>query len=304
MLEWTRLAGALALLLTLAALADCAPAVPVLGKPPGYGSSIVASVPNGAAIRDRLWAPGLDDGYVPQGIGLAEGALLVSAYQSTQKDVDRGPCRVFRLDPATGAVTGAFDLPPECGHAGGLAYAGNGLLYVVDTQVVFAVDLPRALADGNVNAALKQQLRLSGVTGSFSTFHDGKLWLGRYNAARPGVLHGIPQQSIAALAADGTITVSQAEQRIDVPARAQGAAFDAQGRLWVALSSTKFGKLVLLNPDSGKTLAEYETAPAVEGIVFDAAGGLWAATEAGSRRWLTSSAYFPVVFHLDPAALK
>jgi sugar lactone lactonase YvrE len=262
-------------------------------------------VPNGGAIRARIWAPGLDDGYVPQGIALAEGALLVSAYQSTQREVDRGPCRVFRVDLATGTVTGYFDLPPECGHAGGLAYAGRGLLYVADTHVLFAIDLPRALADGNVTAALRQQLRLDGgVTGSFCTFHGGKLWLGRYQAALPGALHGFAQETVAALPAGGTLTGNRAEQRLEIPARAQGAAFDAQGRLWLALSSTKFGKLVVLNPDTGQSLAEYDTVTAVEGLVFDGTGGLWAVTEAGSRRWLKSTPYFPLAFRLDPAALQ
>jgi hypothetical protein len=70
----------------------------------------------------------------PQGLAVVEGSLLISAYQSDRFGVNRGPCRVFRVDPGNGRETGHFDVPPPCGHAGGLAYDDDGKLYIADTR--------------------------------------------------------------------------------------------------------------------------------------------------------------------------
>lgn len=115
----------------------------VLGTKPAYLTVDPSSVPNTQAITRMIWAPGLDDGYVPQGLTVAEGAILLSAYKSTDPKVGTGPCRVFRIAPDTGAYTGFFDLPPECGHAGGLAYLGKGSLVVSDTRRLYRIECTR-----------------------------------------------------------------------------------------------------------------------------------------------------------------
>ena len=57
-------------LLSLAlAFAACGPAIgQPLGDKPGYLWGGLSSVANRQAIDVTIWAPGLDDGYVPQGI--------------------------------------------------------------------------------------------------------------------------------------------------------------------------------------------------------------------------------------------
>ena len=89
-------------------------AADVLGKKPRHVWGGQSSVVNDQAITKMIWAPGIDDGYVPQGITVADGSVLLSGYQSTNPKVDRGPCRVFRVDAKTGAYTGRFDLPEAC----------------------------------------------------------------------------------------------------------------------------------------------------------------------------------------------
>jgi sugar lactone lactonase YvrE len=123
-------------------------------------------MPNERAITRRIWAPGLDDGYDPQGAAYIAGSLLVSAYQSTALSHSKGPCRVFRVDASTGRQTGSFDVPAPCGHAGGLAVTSDGTIYVVDTHDVFILRLDGAFGPG---APAVRQLPLGpGLTGGLA----------------------------------------------------------------------------------------------------------------------------------------
>jgi hypothetical protein len=47
--------------------------------------------------RARIWLPGLDAGYDPQGLAVDGGGIYVSAYRSDSLGVRRGPCRVMRI---------------------------------------------------------------------------------------------------------------------------------------------------------------------------------------------------------------
>jgi hypothetical protein len=97
----------------------------IAGIAPSYGPKTVSAVPNAAAIVRRIWLPGLDAGYDPQGLAVDGGGIYVSAYRSDSLGVRRGPCRVIRIDLETGVPTGYVDVPGPCGHAGGLAVGGG-----------------------------------------------------------------------------------------------------------------------------------------------------------------------------------
>ena len=122
--------------------------VPIAGIAPSYGPKTVSAVPNAAAIVRRIWLPGLDAGYDPQGLAVDGGGIYVSAYRSDSLGVRRGPCRVMRIDLETGDSTGYIDVPSPCGHAGGLAVGGDGMLYVADTHTLFATPLAQAFDPG------------------------------------------------------------------------------------------------------------------------------------------------------------
>lgn len=59
--------------LVLAAAPASSMAVDVLGRKPRHVWGGPSSVVNEQAITKMIWAPGVDDGYVPQGITVAHG---------------------------------------------------------------------------------------------------------------------------------------------------------------------------------------------------------------------------------------
>ncbi|MEO8930127.1 MAG: hypothetical protein ABI326_11620, partial [Caldimonas sp.] len=55
----------------------------ILGTGPTYLDSPSRDVPNAAALGHRIWTPGLDDGFVPQGLTSSGAFLYVSSYKPT-----------------------------------------------------------------------------------------------------------------------------------------------------------------------------------------------------------------------------
>ncbi len=196
-------------------------------------------MPNDNAISRRFWVPGLDAGYTPQGLAVVAGAVLVSAYRSTEFEVNRGPCRVFRLDAESGRETGEVDVPAPCGHAGGLAVAGGDALHIADTHTLFAVPLAQAFAGG---APQFRRLPLGpGLVGALATSAPDTIWSGTYREDGPGRLYRFGSKLLAGLPDGGTLRVAAASAALVIPSYAQGAAFDRAGRLWVARSHARWG---------------------------------------------------------------
>src|SRR3546814_9700676 len=55
------------------------------GAAPRYTDRALSATPLDGAIRLRHWAPGLNDGYVPQGLTMARGTLFVGAYHRSEE---------------------------------------------------------------------------------------------------------------------------------------------------------------------------------------------------------------------------
>ncbi len=274
------------------------------GARPHYGPARVATVPNEKAVVHRLWVPGLDAGYNPQGLALADGAVLVSAYRSDSYNVNRGPCRVFRLERTGGRETGQLDVPPHCGHAGGLAVGDDGMLYVADTHALFAFLLRQAFAGP---APPPRGIDLGdGVVGALATSAPGGIWLGTYREDGPGRLYRFAADALSGT----TLTAANATTQIAIPSHAQGAGFDRDGRLWVARSAGRWGELDRLDPATGAVERHYDVAPGIEGIAFDGDGLLWAVSEAGARHVYDNffaslvTPFFPLVFAIDVQKLE
>jgi hypothetical protein len=269
----------------------------IRGAKPSYGPATLGPVPNFAAAGPLLWVPGLDEGWDPQGLAVVEDSLLVSAYQSDRAGVNRGPCRVFRVDPATGRETGHFDVPPPCGHAGGLAYAGEGRLYIADTRTLFAVDLEAAFA---APAPAFRTFPLgSGLKGALAGSARGEIWLGSYEEDRPAQIFKFDRAVLEALPDRSVLSKELASATLAIPSYAQGAAPVRDGKLWVSRSEIGWGSLDKLDIASGLVEQRYTVPGGIEGIAFDAAGRLWAVSEAGARHIPWRYPFFPVIFRLD-----
>ncbi len=280
----------------------------IRGKRPSYGPERVSAVPNEKAIVRRFWVPGLDAGYNPQGLAAVAGALLVSAYRSEAYGVNRGPCRLFRLDPESGREIGNADIPEPCGHAGGVAYPGGDMLYVADTHALFEIFLRQAFGG---RALPIRGIRLGpGLVGALAVSTPGAIWTGTYNEEGPGRLYRFSGEVLSRAFDAGALNAADASAELAIPSYAQGAAFDRDGKLWVARSHTRWGELDRLDPATGAVERRYAVAAGIEGIAFDQGGLLWAVSEAGARHtydnfWAALvMPFFPLVFAIDPSRLE
>ena len=291
--------------LVLASMPVSTAAADVLGKKPRHVWGGPSSVVNDQAITKAIWAPGIDDGYVPQGITAVDGSVLLSSYQSTNPKVDRGPCRVFKVDVKTGEYTGQFDLPEDCGHAGGLVYVGQGVLVASDTRRLYKIDMNKAFQDGDTKNALLGVVRLAGdLKGSFVDFDGTSIFIGSSEKDASKAKGFFLPLSIFEAYKGKTIKEDIASKTFPIAAEAQRAAFDKQGNLWMTFSSSKYGQLQKVDSNSGKVLAEYEMVIGIEDIGFNEDGRLWSVSEAGSLRWLRWAETFPVIFQMDVTKLK
>ena len=273
----------------------------ILGTRPHYGPSTVSVVPNLAASGPLLWMPGLDQGWDPQGLAVVDGNLLVSAYQSNRLGANRGPCRVFRLDPATGRESGHFDIPSPCGHAGGLADAGDGTLYIADTHTLFEVDLDRAF--GNRAIQFRNFPLGAGLKGAFAASGRREIWIGTYEEDRPGRMFKYDRRILMALSDGAMLTRGLAAAELVIPSYAQGAAVSS-GNLWISRSELAWGFLEKLDLAAGRVVERYSVTGGVEGIAFDVDGGLWGVSEAGARHFPLYYPFFPLIFRLDLDRMK
>jgi len=273
----------------------------ILGERPSYGPASVSEVPNLAAIDRLMWMPGLDEGWDPQGLAIADGSLLISAYKSHGAWQSRGPCRVFRVDPKTGRETGHFDVPPPCGHAGGLAYGGGGKLFIADTHTLFEVDLDRAFARPSPDFRIFPLGR--GVKGAFAVSGDGEIGIGDYEEDRPAKVFEYDLAVLGSLQTDAALNAGAASAVVPIPSYAQGGAVGPTGRLWISRSDIGWGFLDKLDAVTGRVKGSYAAPGGIEGIAFDQAGRLWCVSEAGARHLPLRYPFFPLIFRLDPARL-
>lgn len=250
------------------------------GTPPAYMSGPLSSVPNEQAIVRRFFMPGLDEGYTPQGLVYAAGAVHVVAYGP-------GGCRLYSLSQA-GKTLGQIAVP-ACRHGGGLAAIGGGRFVVIDSHALFVV------SGGAVSHRIKLKKPLVGSFGDF----DGKdLWIGSYVKGGEGALWRIP---LARLTQD-TLSEADATTRITIPEKAQGMVFHG-GQMWLTFSGSSFGRLARIDSRTGQVLARYDMPAGIEDLGSD--GRLiWSVSEAGAKKYTGWKTHFPLVFAIDPALLK
>ena len=296
--------------LLLAGCFTVATAAEPMGQRPSYLTTLATTVPNEGAIGRRIYIPGLEEDWVPQGLTIAEGQVLVSSYKPTPDlKSGAGPCRVFRVDPDTGKTTGQFDLPLDrCNsHAGGMAYLGNGRLVLADTWMLSLLDLPKSLAAGTaVDIKTVKIDKEGGLRGSLAGGDGRDAWIGHWSRdAAKSKAFRLPADFFEKHA-DATVDDKAAAASMPLPVESQGLAFDREGNVWTTSSRSNTMSKIYKLDRSGKVLAEYDGPIGLEGVAFDAQGRLWAMTESGTRKYLRwgDQFNFPFVFEIDVAKLK
>lgn len=277
------------------------------GEAPRYTERALSVTPLDPAIRQRHWAPGLNQGYVPQGLTYTRGTLFVGTYLSTEPQTNRGAAKVFAVDPKNGAVIGGFDLPASIGHADGLAATPDGgILYLADNgRALYAFDLPRSLQAG-VAVAVGEPRKLEkdpALGSNFLSFDGRLLWFGRYSR-EDGSARLIAADPATLFSSSKPFRAAEAIRSLPLPFHAQGATFDAKGNLWISASNGRMGRLYRIDTQTGAVLAEHAAMAGLEDLARGESGLLWAVGEAGSQRWNSWATFFPLLFSFDPAALK
>jgi hypothetical protein len=140
---------------------------------------------------------------------------------------------------------------------------------------------------------------------SFLTFHDGALWFGRFARAadRAPRLYRVPADKVFGTDSASSLQPHAATHSLPIPLLVQGVVFDAQDRLWLSASGQKEGWLHRVAVDDGRVLASHRMPAGIEGLAVTAAGEMWAVSECGSRRWLGSATFYPLLFEIDPVRL-
>jgi hypothetical protein len=275
------------------------------GDKPLHVKQLASSYPNAQAIAPRFWAPGLDEGWTPQGLVVMGNYLIVTSYQDVHKNAPK--CRVFRIAKATGIVSGTFDMPNPCAHAGGIADIGGGQVVVADTRQDWRVNLNQALQVGRADGATKGMIKLGAGYGSGFTFFDGKdLWNGVWAAEKDAADAKIYRVDLGLFDKRGhTVTKENAVDVVKIPMQVQGAAIDKQGNLWMSASQGEnLSRLYRVDRKTGAVLAQHDMPPRIENISFDTDGKLWAISESGALKYQKDKQHFPVIFEIDVSKLK
>lgn len=267
----------------------------------------LASVPNEQAIVRAFWFPGIDAGFVPQGLTTAGAHVLVAGYH----DKGQKAARVWRMNMTTGKVEGEFALPREVKHAGGLAYDGRKYLYATDKGLVYRIELAAALRFGCGFGACQRIKLAAPLGGSFAAWDRARqrLWVGRWvddlGKGKPDTCFGVPNGAriYRTEPAKKTELGTQGTHSLPVARGIQGAALAPNGHLWLSGSDSRYGLLRVVDPTTGAGKTCYRVTPGIEDLSFSN-GLLWTVSEAGVRKYKKWKTRFPVVFALDVAKLR
>ena len=282
----------------------------VLGSRPAYSRvpPLNLATPNGRALRNAIWVPALQEHFTPQGLTILPAGvgglwptatLLVSGYTAASRGSSSGRCYVHAVNPATGQSRGWYRFPASpCGHAGGIEYTTGNRIWVADTHTLFLLNVAHMFNARTAVFAIKHQLQLGGVNGSFVFDQPAGagcaarcLWIGHWRDGQRTRIHRYNEND---LADRGRRYVFASRHSVLVPRDAQGAAWK-NNQIIVSASTSQCGLLHGVSPTTGARFWTRQFSPGTEEIALDGASGIWNVSEAGAWRFSHKPAFFPVI---------
>ncbi len=164
----------------------------------------------------------------PQGITFAGDYLLLTAYDM---DADEKSV-IYVMDKRTGSLKTTLILPVKA-HAGGISFdetyiwvaVGTKVSAIPFTEIVAAAK--RGLPYTNISFIKTYEI---GITASYLTYYDDRLWVGSYDELKPTKLYRYFVHD-----EDDEISLVE-ESAIDMPNRVQGVTFTEDGYLILSRS--------------------------------------------------------------------
>lgn len=123
--------------------------------------------------------PGLESGFVPQGICQSEGLFFISGYFN-----DKTASRIYAVKAETGEEVACAalvneDETPFTGHAGGIASVG-GYVYVASGSSLWILSKEDVLSAHGENVHFLAEIPID-VKASFAFYAEGTLWVGEFH---------------------------------------------------------------------------------------------------------------------------
>lgn len=264
----------------------------------------------GPVIPDTLAAGDDDHGWTPQGLGYDpdSGYLLQTSYNS------KGEAVLSVIDPDTGEVVNTVNLGAAGGmapdHVGGVSVdPETGTVYVNsstgggengDEPMVYEYDRDDIIGEhaqgpGSTVGVSAQPLDIP--NGAYSTFHDGKMYVGTFEKEGNGTLSVYEKQFSPG---SGKVSWVRVEGPYDTPPKTQGVAI-RDGKIYFSTSYKRHNDTTGVSDDEynpGKVIAhdlsdtdnwadegsgEVTIMPnMIEGIAAVPGDGIWGTYESGS----------------------
>ncbi len=247
--------------------------------------------PSASKVYDDMFSdsmidiPGLDAGFVPQGMALWNGMLLISAYLPNDEDDDtkaEKAARIFAVHAQTGNYVGSVAINPS--HAGGVAVVDDWVFvqgprpddkFTVEKYMATHVMVGLTTPVDRISPMGEPQV-LEGGASSFLATDGHTLYAGKHNIEKMGFMHEYD------VAANGTV---QQGRRYNVPSETQGLGM-ASGE-WVY--STSYGRQnvseIHLLPDGEGNIGEAKCfdAPSMSEGIVAAHGSVYLLFESGAE---------------------
>lgn len=129
--------------------------------------------------EEKFVIPGLEDGFVPQGITFCESlnSFMLSGYSSRG-----GAAYIITVNASSGRINGEYEIRKSdgsvfCGHSGGIAAYGKNI-YITDGYILYYISL-REFTSSASSVTINGEILLPS-SASFISAYDGYLWAGNF----------------------------------------------------------------------------------------------------------------------------